>query len=592
VCEDSSFGASGFAALLCGRAAPVRAGQQSPYLNFGAVALDGKAEPFRTAARQSREFGRFSHTLWKPVPRFLRKGAYETVKASETHRILIKPIGVELGVPPGTPLKDSLFEQGVEFPCGGQGRCRGCRVQVLEGTARLNAAQEERLSSEEVAAGWRLACQCAVESDMLIELRQWDAAILSDETKFAFEPRPGLGVAVDLGTTTIVAQLLDLESGRVLAVRTALNSQARHGGDVMSRVEFALSEKGSQELTTLVRRQIGALITQLLFAAGGSGREVRDVVLVGNTVMHHLFCGIDVEPLSHFPFTSNRDGLEIMSSEDLAWNLPRQACVRFLPCLGGFVGSDILAGLLATRIGESDTLIGLIDLGTNGEIVLGDRDRVLCASTAAGPAFEGARISMGMRASTGAISQVTTDGGRLRCHVLGNSEAKGICGSGLVDAVAAGLDLGVIGPSGRFAGGNEKWEICPGVALSQKDVRELQLAKAAIASGFEMLRQRCGGKDLDRLYLAGAFGNYVDRASGQRVGLIEYPADQVQPAGNTALLGAKLALFSLDGEDGSYADLRRRVEHVSLSADPDFQDTFVKQLNFPEKVEPCCCESH
>jgi uncharacterized 2Fe-2S/4Fe-4S cluster protein (DUF4445 family) len=458
-------------------------------------------------------------------------------------------------------------------------------VQVLEGNARLNAAQRERLSNEELAAGWRLACQCAVEGDMVIELRQWDAAILSDETKFAFEPRPGLGVAVDVGTTTIVAQLLDLESGRVLAVRTALNSQARHGADVMSRVEFALSQDGRQQLKTLVRRQIGTLVTQLLFAAGAFGREVRDVVLVGNTVMHHLFCGIDVEPLSRFPFVSGRDGLQILANDDVAWNLPTDARVRFLPCLGGFVGSDILAGLLATRIGESDSLIGLIDLGTNGEIVLGNRDRVLCASTAAGPAFEGARISMGMRASTGAISQVTTEDGHLRCHVLGNTEAKGICGSGLVDAVAVGLDLGVIGKSGRFVGGNGNWEICPGVALSQKDVRELQLAKAAIASGFEILCQRWHGRDLGRLYLAGAFGNYVDRASAQRIGLLDYPSDQVQPAGNTALLGAKLALFSLDGEDGSYVDLRRRVEHVSLSADPSFQDIFVKQLNFPEGSE-------
>jgi uncharacterized 2Fe-2S/4Fe-4S cluster protein (DUF4445 family) len=267
----------------------------------------------------------FTHTFYRAAT----EGAYEKVKASETHRILVKPTGVELRVRSGSLLRDSLFEQGVEFPCGGQGRCRGCRVQVLEGNARLNAAQQERLSNEELAAGWRLACQCAVESDLVIELRQWDAAILSDETKFPFEPRPGLGVAVDVGTTTIVAQLLDLESGRVLAVRTALNSQARHGADVMSRVEFTLSDKGSQELKTLVRRQIGALVTQLLFAAGASGREVRDVVLVGNTVMHHLFCGIDVEPLSHFPFISNRDGLEIMSSEELAWSLPGRARIRF-----------------------------------------------------------------------------------------------------------------------------------------------------------------------------------------------------------------------------------------------------------------------
>jgi len=499
-----------------------------------------------------------------------------------THRIMLRPTGVELRASSGTPLRDPLFEQGVEFPCGGQGRCRGCRVQVLEGTARVNSEQQERLSSEELAAGWRLACQCVVEGDLVIELRQWDAAILADETPFAFKPRPGLGVAVDVGTTTIVAQLLDLATGRVLAVRTALNSQARYGGDVMSRVEFALSPSGLQELSSLVRRQIGAMINQLLFAANAPAAEVRDVVLVGNTVMHHLFCGIDVEPLSHYPFVGTRDGLETVSAAYLNWELPPDTAARFLPCLGGFVGSDILAGLLATRIGESESLVALIDLGTNGEIVLGNRERVLCASTAAGPAFEGARISMGMRASTGAISQVTLESGRLQCHVLGKTDARGICGSGLVDAVAAGLELGVIQPSGRFTTANGNWNVCAGVSLTQKDIRELQLAKAAIASGLAMLRERWDGADPARLYLAGAFGNYVNRSSAQRIGLINYPPDLVQPAGNTALLGAKLALFSLGGEDGSYTNLRSRVQHVGLSADPHFQDIFVQQLNFPE----------
>ena len=507
---------------------------------------------------------------------------------TKTHRIVLRPTGLELHAPSGVSLRDPLFEQGVEFPCGGQGRCRGCRVRVLEGTAGVNAAQEERLSVEELAAGWRLACQCVLEGDLVVELRQWDSAILADETPFAFEPRPGLGVAVDVGTTTIVAQLLDLQTGSVLAVRTALNSQARHGGDVMSRVEFALSTGGRHELQDLVRRQIGALITQLVRTASASAEDIRDVVLVGNTVMHHLFCGISVEPLAHYPFAPSRYDLEILTAEQLDWELPGNTPVRFLPCLGGFVGSDILAGLLATRISESESLVALIDLGTNGEIVLGNRDRMLCASTAAGPAFEGARISMGMRAATGAISQVTAEGGRLRCHVLGNTEPRGICGSGLVDAAATGLDLGVIGPSGRLANGNTNWELCAGVTLTQKDIRELQLAKAAIAGGLRILRERWNGVDPTRIYLAGAFGNYVNRSSAQRIGLIGYPPDQVQPAGNTALLGAKLALFSLDREDGRYTSLRNRVEHISLSADAHFQDIFVEELTFGSGADFSC----
>jgi uncharacterized 2Fe-2S/4Fe-4S cluster protein (DUF4445 family) len=505
---------------------------------------------------------------------------------------------VELSAPAGTPLRDLLFEQGVEFPCGGQGRCRGCRIRVLNGKAEVNRAQQERLSPEEIASGWRLACQCVVEGDLEIELRQWDAAILVDDTVFAFCPRQGLGVAVDLGTTTLVAQLLDLATGRVLAVSTALNAQARYGADVMSRLHFAVLGGGQPQLETLIRQQIDALIEQLLFSAGKQGAEIADIVVVGNTVMHHFFCGIDAEPLAHYPFEPAEGGLQTFRSSALGWKLAGDPRVRFLPCLGGFVGSDVLAGILATKLTEYDDLVGLIDLGTNGEIVIGNKGGLLCASTAAGPAFEGAKISMGMRASTGAISQVTVSPllseeesrgwcsrDRVHCHVIGDGAPRGLCGSGLVDAVAAGLELGVIATSGRFSNGESSWMLAPPVALTQNDIRELQLAKAAIAAGIKLLMQRRGAKELARLYLAGAFGNYIDRASAQRIGLIDFPPERVEAAGNTALLGAKLALFSLDSEDGSYTGVRRRVEHVALNADPSFQDVFVEELAFPPARE-------
>ena len=503
-----------------------------------------------------------------------------------THRITLKPVQVELTAPAGTALRDLLFAQGVEFPCGGQGRCRGCRVHVLEGQASVNDAQRERLSAEELSRGWRLACQCTLEDDLVIELRQWDAAILVDETPFAFVARPGLGVAVDLGTTTLVTQLLDLGTGRVLAVRTALNSQARFGADVMSRVQFGVPEGGAEQLRELIRRQIGSMIEQLMFAAQVPAGEITDVVVVGNTVMHHLFCGLDVEPLSRYPFESEQLGLQTFHGQDLGWNLSPEARVRFLPCLGGFVGSDILAGILATNLSEREDLNGLVDLGTNGEIVIGNRQRLLCASTAAGPAFEGARISMGMRAATGAISEVKVQDHAVHCRVLGNVLPQGLCGSGLVDAVAAGLDLGLIQPSGRFIEGAGPWELAAPVVLTQSDIRELQLAKGAIAAGIRMLLDRFGSSagDLKKLYLAGAFGNYINRVSAQRIGLINFPSEKVEAAGNTALLGAKLALFRPEGEDGSFGRLRGRTEHVPLNADQGFQDTFVEEMAFPQST--------
>jgi uncharacterized 2Fe-2S/4Fe-4S cluster protein (DUF4445 family) len=506
----------------------------------------------------------------------------------KTHKIVLKPTNVEMTAEAGTPLRDLLFEQGVEFPCGGHGRCRGCKVRVLSGNVGVNEAQLRHLKADEIAAGWRLACQCNLDDDLVIELRQWDAAILTNETAFAFAPRPGLGVAVDLGTTTLVAQLLDLSTSHVLAVRTALNGQARFGADVMSRVGFSTAENGQKKLEEIIRSQIGKLINDLVFAAQVNPAEIRDVAIVGNTVMYHIFCGIDLEPMSHFPFEPLQDGMQVFKASDLGWALGKDTVVRFLPCLGSFVGSDITAGVLATGMHESNELVGLVDLGTNGEIVIGNRTGMLCSSTAAGPAFEGARISMGMRASTGAISEVSLENGNVLCRVLGHSEPRGICGSGLVDAVAVGLDLNVIKSSGRMnvtqtnSTGERIWMLCEPVQLTQTDIRELQLAKGAIAAGIHLLLEQWGATsdDLTHLYLAGAFGNYISRNSARRIGLLKFALDKVQPVGNTALLGAKLGLFIND--DNVYSKIRSLVKHVGLNEDPNFQDAFVDEMTFPE----------
>jgi uncharacterized 2Fe-2S/4Fe-4S cluster protein (DUF4445 family) len=227
---------------------------------------------------------------------------------------------------------------------------------------------------------------------------------------------------------------------------------------------------------------------------------------------------------------------------------------------------------------RSPNLNLLMDLGTNGEIVLGNRDRLLCCSTAAGPAFEGGRISSGMRAATGAISEVRAKDGRLECRVLGGGPARGLCGSGLVDAAAAALELGLIHPNGRLVSGERQIPIADAVALTQQDVRELQLAKGATAAGVDILLARWGASrdQVDRVYLAGAFGNYMNRSSAQRIGLVRFEPEQVRPAGNTALLGAKLALF----HDGDFGGLRRRVEHVALGADPEFHDRYIEGMAF------------
>lgn len=499
---------------------------------------------------------------------------------SDDVSITLTPRGATFSVGRGSPLQDVLFPHGVEFPCGGHGRCKGCRVRVIEGSLPITPQQEQMLTPAELRAGWRLSCQCSAESDLTLELAQWEAAILSDTAGFTFTPRDGSGVAIDIGTTTIVAQVLDLRTAEVLAVRTGLNPQARFGADVMSRITHALTPAGAEQLTHLIRRAAGELVEEALLAAGARPDDLREIVLVGNTVMHHLFCGISVEPLSHVPFESPSLGEMRFDGQDLGWPFARAGGVRFLPCIAGYVGSDILAGIVALDLEQATGISALVDLGTNGEIVVARAGRMVCCSTAAGPAFEGARIYMGMRAATGAVSAVDVHDGSLRCHILGNVPPRGICGSGLVDAAAALLDLDLIAPGGRMRDGGTWITLCPPVRLSQTDIRELQLAKGAITAGLRALLEAQGVPidEVGTVHLAGAFGNYINMSSARRIGLLPFPLERIKPAGNTALRGAKMALFM---DPPAFSALARRVEHVDLHTCPSFQEMYVEEMLFP-----------
>jgi uncharacterized 2Fe-2S/4Fe-4S cluster protein (DUF4445 family) len=492
-------------------------------------------------------------------------------------RIRLEPRGLVLVLPRGTELADPLSALGVELPCGGRGECGGCRVRVVEGALPATPEDEAVLGPERTAAGWRLACRGRAEADAMLEVAEWPHPILGDETPFTFTPREGVGIAFDVGTTTLVAQLLDLGSGRVLGVETALNAQARHGSDLMSRIEAALA---GAPLTAIIRGQARELVAALLDSGGIRKERLVRVTLVGNTVMHHVFGGLDLTPLAAYPFETGRPDSLRWEAAELGWPRAGSAEVVFLPCLGGFVGSDVLAGVRAVGLDRAAEAAALLDLGTNGEIVVGTGERLYCASAAAGPAFEGARISCGMRAARGAITAVDAVDGRLVPHVLGGGPARGICGSGLVDAVARGLELGRIEPSGRLAGAAAALELRDGLALTQRDVRELQLAKGALAVGLRLLAARAGTgpQGLARICLAGAFGNYVSRESARRVGLFDTPLGRVVSAGNSALLGAKLALFDFDLE---FRDLRERVVHVPLAGEPGFADAFADAMRFP-----------
>jgi uncharacterized 2Fe-2S/4Fe-4S cluster protein (DUF4445 family) len=490
--------------------------------------------------------------------------------------IKLAPLGIRLEAERGASLETLLAPHGVEFPCGGAGICRGCRVRVVEGTLAATPEMREIFTPAELADGWRLACTARVEGPLTLEIAQWTTPVLTDETRCPFELQEGCAIAIDLGTTTLGVQLVDLATGDVVAVRTGLNPQTVYGADVMSRIQFAL-EGGAGRLASLIREALGNLI-----AALPRRQEVRSVLLAGNTVMHHLFCGLDVEPLAHVPFETPHGEERRVSPRELGWDLPGDAVVRFLPCLGGFVGSDILAGILATGIGDRADLAALIDLGTNGEIVVGNGQRLLCASTAAGPAFEAGRIRMGMRAAEGAITHVAVRGGAVVCRVMGEVPARGVCGSGLVDAAAAGLALGAILPNGRLAAGAREFPLQHPVAITQADIRELQLAKAAIAAGLRILldRSNASAADLAAVHLAGAFGNYVNVESARRIGLLAAGPARVLPAGNTALRGVRMALLAPARSGPAMAAIRARTEHMPLASDPAFQDVFVGSMGF------------
>ena len=474
----------------------------------------------------------------------------------ERRRLLYNPAA-------GRKLQDFLFDQGVEFPCGGTSLCGGCRVRIFSGDVQVTAEMRELLTDSELAEGWRLACRAEAAGPVELEVAQWSHQVLTDEARLPFEPRRGVGAAVDVGTTTLVAQQVDLSSGEVMRVVTALNNQARHGADVMSRIEYELRYPG--RLGEMIRAQVRNMLA-------GMG-PLEEILLVGNTCMHHLFCGISVEPLASVPFRSPLLDAQPIPSSVLG------APAVFLPCAGGFVGSDLLAGLVAIELLDARDLGALLDLGTNGEIAVGNREAIVCASTAAGPAFEGGRIRQGIRATAGAIDRVEPRNGALHCHVIGGGAARGLCGSGLVDAVAAGLDIGWIGASGRLEEGRVDIPLTTSVRLTQRDVRELQLAKAAVAAGLQLLLNDRPLRP-DRVFLAGAFGNYIRAQSARRIALLPAWATAPVAAGNAALRGARMLLLAPSRREAILQRLNTTVHHVELASDPLFHDIFVESMHF------------
>ena len=472
-------------------------------------------------------------------------------------RVTFLPNDLTVTVPAGMTLLRAQIDAGLspDAPCAGHGLCGKCRVTV---------------DGREV-----LACQTAVDRDMTVHTAP-------EQTLSAPDREPAVPVipdgtddyvlACDVGTTTVAVYLLDGRTGALLARQSAVNPQCAFGADVISRIQHAL-RGGAEELKTAIGETLRRLCAEAAAQAGIDPAAITRAAIAGNTAMHHLLLGIDPGALVTPPYMpAVRRAMEIGST-------------RVLPNIAGFVGGDTVGCMTATRFDQFEELTLLLDIGTNGEMVLGDRHRRVACSAAAGPAFEGAKISCGMRGTEGAVEHVALRGGQLTCTVIGGGEPKGLCGSGLLDLVAALLDMGIIDESGRMEAG--AFSLCPHVTLTQKDVREVQLAKAAIRAGIELLCAHLGRRpeEIRRVLLAGAFGSSMSPASACRIGMLPpVLLDRVHPIGNAAGAGAKRC--ALSAREFAYSQtLAAGTEFLELASMPGFQDCFVDALEF-EEVTP------
>jgi uncharacterized 2Fe-2S/4Fe-4S cluster protein (DUF4445 family) len=423
-------------------------------------------------------------------------------------------------------------------------------------------------------------------------------AVLADDLLIDVEPGDTSGsrhaIAFDLGTTTVVATLLDLETGQPKAVQSILNAQQPFGADVISRISAIMMDDDALAMLQRHAHETLQQLTDEVCAEGGvDPAEVYEIVVAGNQTMIQIALGVDPEPLSMAPFTVIARRMPEATAADFGVAVhPRAPAVMF-PALGAYVGPDIVAGILATGITLDRRVRLFIDVGTNSEIVLGSSAKTLATAAPAGPAFEAAQIRCGMRAADGAIEGVKIVDGEVQLTVIGDVEAVGLCGSGLVDAVAELVGAGMLDKSGRFIleasdrfgkiGEENVFYLSDDVFLSQRDVRELQFAKASIATGWNLLCRDLGvvPEEISQVLLGGSFGSYLSAASAVKIGLVpKLPLARIVSAGNVAGEGAKIAALSVTERAAANATVDE-VEYVELSGRADFNDLFIDQLGFP-----------
>ncbi len=497
-------------------------------------------------------------------------------------------------------VSDALFKlsAGFSMPCGGKGRCGLCKARVT-GDVFPPREQERRLLSEkELQAGLRLCCFAEAFGDceiFLPDAEEVSVVIRGRMPEYSLDPlfEGEYGAAVDIGTTTLALSLFNLKSGKALAAERAKNAQAAFGADVISRITFS-NEHGVAPVRDAIRNQLDSLLKRLCEKAGISCSTLSGAVVTGNTAMLHYLAGLDPEGIAHAPFLPQSLFGVFSDASDLGLCISGRV---YLPrAVSAYIGADIVCGALACSMQGGGKRRLLIDIGTNGEMLLTSGEETLCCSAAAGPAFEGAGISCGMLALPGAIDRVWDEGDDIRVSTVGGKAPAGVCGTGLIDALAFMLRRGVIDDSGRIRrtghpferlvsedGRGRFFKLCGDeIVLTQQDIRQLQLTKAAIAAGIDALLHACGvsASDLHEVIVAGGFGNYIDFDNAEAVGLFPKGlAGRITAAGNTALSGASLMLLS-----GKTADLAGRVfdgaRELLLSQDEFFKERYIERMMF------------
>jgi len=608
------------------------------------------------------------------------------------YKVTFEPSGRSVYVLPGTILLEAAARCGqiIETPCGGAGKCGKCVVKITSGKCEACEEETKVLGARRIKEGYRLACRCRVNADMVVEipeasLFQSSQKILAHDEGGHLEIHPAVvkryvkvakpsrddprsdserfrdalgknftlgihtlqalpqalrqsnfmvtavlkdnhvidiesgdttnhcyGLAFDIGTTTLVGTLINLCDGKEMAVVTMVNPQTSFGDDVISRIKRCREEQdGFIKLHTAIIEAINSMIDELAGKARIKTDDIWEAVFAGNSTMQEILCGINPFTLGEIPFVPAFRERVRMKALDIGIKIHPAGEISVFPQIGGFVGGDTVAGILATRLNqmkESPAL--LVDVGTNGEIVLSHKGKMIATSVAAGPAFEGARIVNGMRAAAGAIEKVIVNED-VEISVIGNVKPMGICGTGLIDTVAYLLRRGIIDETGRILGPDEIPSATPEalrkriisekdhfnfllvpsdltaigepIYLYQRDVRELQLANAAIRAGIIILLKHEGltPSDLKSVLLAGGFGNFIRRSNACRIGMLPpIETTRIRFVGNTSSFGAKRALLSFD--EWAYAEnIVKETRHLDLSLDPDFQNEFSMAMMFP-----------